>query len=159
MQTMNQPDANLVGTITSIYDVGCFFGALSGIAFESRLGRKWSIMIGTVVMMIGAILQISAFSVPHMIVGRIVAGLGNGLNTAAAPVWQSETTKASWRGKLVVLGLVLNVAGFCLANWVTFGFSYLEGSISWRFPLALQLLFGIVILATVPWLPESPRLV
>lgn len=35
----------------------------------------------------------TAFSVPHMIVRRIVAGLGNGLNTAAAPVWQSETSK------------------------------------------------------------------
>ncbi|OBT69462.1 hypothetical protein VE03_01188 [Pseudogymnoascus sp. 23342-1-I1] len=71
-----------------------------------------------------------------MIVGRIVAGLGNGLNTAAAPVWQSETTKTSCRGKLVVLGLVLNVARFCMANWVTFGFSYLDG---------------------ISWLPESPR--
>lgn len=154
---MGNPDANLLGTITSIYTVGCFFGAMSGIVFGAKLGRKWSILLGTIVMMTGAVLQISAFSVPHMIVGRIIAGLGNGLNTAAAPVWQSETTKAEWRGKLVILGLVLNVAGFCLANWVTFGFSYLEGSITWRLPLALKLVFGIIIIMTVPWLPESPR--
>ena len=49
-------------------------------------------------MSIGAILQITAYSVPQMIIGRIVAGLGNGLNTATAPVWQSETSKAAWRG-------------------------------------------------------------
>ncbi|XHG06838.1 hypothetical protein AWENTII_010015 [Aspergillus wentii] len=157
LNAMNHPDANLVGTITSLYDVGCFFGAVSGSLFGARLGRKWSVIIGTMVMIIGAILQTTAYSVPHMIVGRLVAGLGNGLNTATAPVWQSETTKPSWRGKLVVLGLVVNVAGFCLANWVTYGFSYLDGSIAWRFPLALQLLFGIVILSTAPWLPESPR--
>jgi hypothetical protein len=31
---------------------------------------------------VGAVLQISAFSRLHMIVGRIVAGIGNGINTA-----------------------------------------------------------------------------
>ncbi|WKT49572.1 Sugar/inositol transporter [Fusarium oxysporum f. sp. vasinfectum] len=157
LQTMNHPDANMQGTITSLYNVGCFFGAVSGSLIGSYLGRKRSVVLGTTVLVIGAILQISAFSVPHMIVGRLVAGLGNGLNTATAPVWQSETTKAEWRGKLVVLGLVVNVAGFSLANWVTFGFSYLQGSISWRLPLAFKLLFCLVILCTSPWLPESPR--
>ncbi|KAH7211266.1 hypothetical protein BKA60DRAFT_598552 [Fusarium oxysporum] len=157
LQTMNHPDANMQGTITSLYNVGYFFGAVSGSLIGSYLGRKRSVVLGTTVLVIGAILQISAFSLPHMIAGRLVAGLGNGLNTATAPVWQSETTKAEWRGKLVVLGLVVNVAGFSLANWVTFGFSYLQGSISWRLPLAFKLLFCLVILCTSPWLPESPR--
>ncbi|RKK13062.1 hypothetical protein BFJ66_g4050 [Fusarium oxysporum f. sp. cepae] len=157
LQTMNHPDANMQGTITSLYNVGCFFGAVSGSLIGSYLGRKRSVVLGTTVLVIGAILQISAFSVPHMIVGRLVAGLGDGLNTATAPVWQSETTKAEWRGKLVVLGLVVNIAGFSLANWVTFGFSYLQGSISWRLPLAFKLLFCLVILCKSPWLPESPR--
>ncbi|KAL1852836.1 hypothetical protein Daus18300_011999 [Diaporthe australafricana] len=157
LQTMNNPDAEMQGTITSLYNVGCFFGAVSGSFIGSVLGRKKSVVLGTTVLAIGAILQISAFSVPHMIVGRLVAGLGNGLNTAIAPVWQSETIKAEWRGKLVVLGLVVNVAGFSLANWVTFGFSYLDGSISWRLPLAFKLIFCVVILCTSPWLPESPR--
>ncbi|RKK70268.1 hypothetical protein BFJ69_g12013 [Fusarium oxysporum] len=154
---MNHPDANMQGTITSLYNVGYFFGAVSGSLIGSYLGRKRSVVLGTTVLVIGAILQISAFSLPHMIAGRLVAGLGNGLNTATGPVWQSETTKAEWRGKLVVLGLVVNVAGFSLANWVTFGFSYLQGSISWRLPLAFKLLFCLVILCTSPWLPESPR--
>ncbi|KAH8655359.1 general substrate transporter [Xylariales sp. PMI_506] len=157
LQTMGNPNSDMQGTITSLYDVGCFFGAVSGSYLGSRFGRKRCTIGGTIVMMIGAILQISAFSVPHMIVGRLVAGLGNGLNTAIAPVWQSETSKPSWRGKLVVLGLVLNVGGFCLSNWVDYGFAFLSGGISWRLPLALQLVFGIIILATAPWLPESPR--
>ncbi|KAF7555927.1 hypothetical protein G7Z17_g1846 [Cylindrodendrum hubeiense] len=145
------------GTITSIYDVGCFFGAVSGSYLGSRLGCRKCTILGTVVMMIGAVLQISAFGATQMIIGRIVAGLGNGLNTAIVPVWQSETSKPSWRGKLIVLGLVLNVAGFCASNWVDYGCAFLTGGISWRLPLALQLLFGIIILATAPWLPESPR--
>lgn len=40
---------------------------------------------------------------------------------------------------------------------MTYGFSFLEGSVSWRFPIAFQLLFSVILLATIPWLPESPR--
>lgn len=51
----------------------------------------------------------------------------------------------------------MNIAGFSLSNWMTYGFSFLGGSISWRFPIAFQLAFSVILLATVPWLPESPR--
>ena len=84
----------------------------------SRLGRKKTILIGTTIMSIGAILQIASYSVAQMIVGRIIAGIGNGINTATAPPWQAETSKAAWRGKLIVIELILNIAGFSLSNWV-----------------------------------------
>ncbi|KAF8849259.1 general substrate transporter [Acephala macrosclerotiorum] len=102
-------------------------------------------------------MQIAAFNVPAMTAGRIIAGTGNGLNTSTAPVWQSETSKASLRGKLVVIEMILNIAGFSLPNWMTYGFSFVGGPISWRFPLAFQLIFILILFATVPWLPESPR--
>lgn len=92
-----------------------------------------------------------------MIVARIIAGIGNGINTATAPIWQAETSKAKMRGMLVVAEMVFNIAGFSLSNWLTFGFSYVPGPVSWRFPIAFQLLFLFVLFATVPWLPESPR--
>ena len=102
-------------------------------------------------MSIGAILQIAAYSTGQMIAGRIIAGLGNGLNTATAPVWQAETSQAHWRGKLVVIEMILNIAGFSLSNWynpasvsfermqkllilmvrITYGFSYASGPITW----------------------------
>lgn len=148
---------SLLGTVTALYDVGCFFGAVAAFSLGERLGRKKSVLLGTTVMSIGAILQISSYSVAQMIVGRIVAGLGNGLNTATAPVWQAETSKAAWRGKLVVIELILNIAGFSLSNWITYGFSYANGPVAWRFPLAFQFIFIFILYGTVPWLPESPR--
>ena len=51
----------------------------------------------------------------------------------------------------------MNIAGFSLSNWMTYGFSFTSGSIAWRFPIAFQLVFSVVLFATVPWLPESPR--
>lgn len=88
---------------------------------------------------------------------RVIAGIGNGLNTATAPVWQGETSKASWRGKLIVIEMIMNIAGFSLSNWMTYGFSFVGGPVSWRVPLAMQFIFIVILYGTVPWLPESPR--
>jgi MFS family permease len=65
---------NLKAIVTSIYAVGCTLGA--GVAFTlgERMGRRKTILMGTTIMTIGAILQASSFSVPHMMVGRIVTG-------------------------------------------------------------------------------------
>ncbi|KAI0471854.1 general substrate transporter [Xylariaceae sp. FL0804] len=147
----------LQSTVTAIYDIGCFLGAICTIWIGDRLGRKRTILTGTTIMSIGALLQTTAYGLPQMFVGRVVAGIGNGINTSTAPVWQGETSKASWRGKLIVLEMIMNIAGFSLSNWVTFGMSYVHSDASWRVPLALQFLFIFVLYATVPWLPESPR--
>lgn len=56
-----------------------------------------------------------------------------------------------------MIEMILNVAGFSLSNWITYGFSKDRGGLSWRFPLAFQLVFIFVLYGTVPWLPESPR--
>ncbi|KAK2026442.1 general substrate transporter [Colletotrichum zoysiae] len=147
----------LQSTVTAIYDIGCFLGAISTIWIGERLGRKNTILVGTTIMSIGAILQTAAFGLPQMFVGRVIAGIGNGINTSTAPVWQGETSKATWRGKLIVIEMIMNIFGFSLSNWVTYGFSFLDGSVSWRVPLAFQFLFIFIIFGTVPWLPESPR--
>ena len=69
-------NTSLIGTVTAIYDVGCFFGAIAAFSLGERLGRKKTILLGTTIMSVGAILQIAAFSTAQMIVGRIVAGIG-----------------------------------------------------------------------------------
>lgn len=157
LETMGNPNPELQGTIVSLYDIGCFFGAIGAFIFGDKLGRKKSFILGVIVMSIGAVLQACAFTPAQMIVARIVTGLGNGVNTATAPVWQSEASKPSLRGKLVVFSMIMNIAGFSLSNWMTYGFSFLDGSISWRFPIAFQLVFSVILLSTIPWLPESPR--
>ncbi|KAG5650507.1 hypothetical protein H0H81_011997 [Sphagnurus paluster] len=53
--------------------------------------------------------------------------------------------------------MIMNIAGFSLSNWMTYGFSFFEGSIAWRFPIGFQLVFSAILLSTIPWLPESPR--
>lgn len=60
------------------------------------------------------------------------------MNTATAGVWQSETGKMRSRGKLVIIQMANCITGFCLSNWLTLGFSFLDGSVAWRFSLAFQ---------------------
>lgn len=74
--------SSLQGTVVAIYEIGCFFGAIFCLVFGEKLGRRKCIMLGCIVLSIGAALQSAAFGIPQMIVGRIVAGLGNGMNTS-----------------------------------------------------------------------------
>ncbi|KAI0011592.1 general substrate transporter [Xylariaceae sp. FL0662B] len=155
---LNGPEkTSTLSIVTSIYTIGCFLGAVVAFSIGEKLGRRKTIITGTTIMTLGAILQTSSFSVPHMIVARILTGIGNGINTATAPVWQTETSKVNNRGKLVVFEMSMNIFGFMLSNWINYGMSFVGGTIAWRLPLAIQLLFCFVLFATVPWLPESPR--
>ncbi|KAI9802529.1 MAG: hypothetical protein M1833_001601 [Piccolia ochrophora] len=109
-------------------------------------------------MVLGAALQASAFSLGHFIVGRLITGFGNGLNTSTVPTWQAETSKSHRRGQLVMVEGALITGGICISYWLDFGFSFLEPSeISWRFPIAFQIVFALIIVAFILELPESPR--
>ncbi|KAK1501046.1 hypothetical protein CABS01_09781 [Colletotrichum abscissum] len=149
--------SSLQGTVVAIYEIGCFFGAIFCLLVGERLGRRKCIMLGCVVLSIGAALQASAFGIPQMIVGRIVAGLGNGMNTSTIPVWHSELMKADNRGKGLAIELAINIFGVMSAYWVDYGMSYVSNDAQFRFPLALQILFALVTFLGILVLPESPR--
>lgn len=157
------------------YTLGCFFGAVATIWLGNMLGRKRTIFIGSVIMIIGAILQTASFGLPQLIVGRWITGFGNGMcdihqdarwltnnntgmNTSTVPTWQSETSKPHRRGQMVMIEGSLIVFGVMISYWIDLGFSFLEpSSIAWRFPIAFQIILAIFILVAIPGLPESPR--
>jgi len=55
-------------------------------------------MTGSAIMIIGTILQAASFGRIQIIVGRVVTGVGNGMNTTAIPMWQAEMLPAHSRG-------------------------------------------------------------
>lgn len=105
---MGNPSTNLQGTITSLYTIGAFIGSVTTIWTGDILGRPRQILVGSLFLAVGAIIQASSFSVAQMVVGRIVAGVGTGMNTATASIWQAETSKMSSRGKLIIVQMVIN---------------------------------------------------
>ncbi|EJP67866.1 sugar transporter [Beauveria bassiana ARSEF 2860] len=146
------------GITVAAYNLGCFLGAIITIFIGNPLGRRRTIMIGCLTMATGALLQSTAFQLPHFIVGRIITGIGNGINTSTVPTWQSESAKSSDRGKLVMIEGSLITGGIALSYWINYGFAFIgEKEVAWRFPLAFQILFAVVIFVSISNLPESPR--
>lgn len=113
------------GIAVASYNLGCFIGALITVFIGNPLGRRRTIMLGCSTMATGALLQSTAFSLPHFVVGRIVTGIGNGINTSTVPTWQSESAKSSDRGKLVMIEGALITGGICLSYWINYGMFYL----------------------------------
>ncbi|KAE8367027.1 general substrate transporter [Aspergillus caelatus] len=146
------------GIAVASYNLGCFCGSILTIFIGNPLGRRKTIFLGCCTMATGALLQATAFHLPHFIIGRIVTGIGNGMNTSTVPTWQSESAKAHDRGKLVMIEGMLITGGITLSYWINYGFSFIPNSeVAWRFPLAFQILFAVVIFISIMNLPESPR--
>lgn len=116
LDTFNNPSSTIQGQIVATYDIGCIMGTILSMFIEDILGRRRCIVIGCTILIIGGIMQAASYSLSPMIVGRVVAGVGNGMNTIAIPVWQSETARPTSRGRLIVLQMVTNIFGIVITN-------------------------------------------
>ncbi|KAI6824878.1 sugar porter family MFS transporter [Hortaea werneckii] len=150
---------NLAGITVSSWNLGCFVGAMVTIFVGDLLGRKGSVMFGLAVMNIGKIIQVCSFDLGQYIAGRVIAGLGNGFIASTVPAWQAECLKTHRRGTLLLVSFGSCItAGVALSYWIDYGFSFVsDDQASWRAPIGLGMLFMILPLMLIIWLPESPR--
>lgn len=61
------------------------------------------------------------------------------------------------RAALLTVSAALITGGFTISNFICYGTSYNTTNFQWQFPIALQVVFAIYLLAAVPFLVESPR--
>jgi sugar porter (SP) family MFS transporter len=156
-QTFNSPNATMIGLIVSIMEIGAFLGSMTSAFVGEWLGRRRSIIIAVVIMAIGSILQTTAHSRAHLIVARIVAGFGLGINNSTVPVMQAEYSPKSTRGLYVCMQLSVLNFGIFLVYWIDYGFSYIDTSIAWRVPCILQIAALAPMLVLCFLVDESPR--
>lgn len=150
-------DAGVSGITSSCFFLGAFFGAIGAFILGDKLGRRRTIALGVICNVVGSILQALSWHLPQMIVGRLVNGFGIGLVSSMSPVYLSECAPSHVRGMLLAVGACCNVACFCVANWIAFGLYYDDSAFQWRFPLAFQLIFLIIVAPILFFVPESPR--
>ncbi|CAG8005613.1 unnamed protein product [Penicillium nalgiovense] len=160
---LRQENSQIQGTVIALFTVGGIFGALSCVYFGDRWGRRKVIFITNFITIIGAILMATSFQFAQFIIARLVLGLGIGGYVATVPVWQSEISPAHMRGSNVVTDGIFVGSGVALALWIDLGFyfvkgnSVIDGSVSWRFPLAFQAIMPATAMIFITMLPESPR--
>ena len=83
---INPDDAHLQGTVVAIYDIGCLIGYFLCSAFGQQLGRRVYIVIGGALLILSAGLQAGANSYGTVIAGRLIGGIGTGLETTFVPI-------------------------------------------------------------------------
>ena len=99
---------------------GCLGPFITGPACD-KLGRRPVIFWGSVVTIIGVIIQTAANGVAMFVVARIILGFGNIISGIAAGVYLSETFASRWRAWGVGLLNDFYYVGALLAAGVTLG--------------------------------------
>ncbi|KAJ5261123.1 Sugar transporter STL1 [Penicillium angulare] len=147
--------------ITAVYEAGCLFGAMFALFTADAIGRRWMIIAGGAVMILGVVIQVTSFAdhIPllQFMIGRIITGVGNGMNTSTIPTYQAECSRTSNRGLLICIEGGVIAIGTAIAYWIDFGASYGPADLTWRFPIAFQIVFGLVIVIGMFYMPDSPR--
>ncbi|KAH6692139.1 general substrate transporter [Leptodontidium sp. MPI-SDFR-AT-0119] len=152
-------DSPIIGAINSTFNGGAVFGALQGGLTMDRFGRKITILMGSLICLVGALLQSSAQNLAMILVGRIFTGWAVGLLSMAVPVYNSECAAPKIRGFIVGLSQQMIGIGFIVSTWVGYGSGTApaSSSIQWRLPLAFQCIPCAILAAGIMFMPESPR--
>ncbi|GES57654.1 putative transporter [Aspergillus terreus] len=139
------------GLLFSIYAVGNLVGAFFAAPAAEMFGRRLGMFIGSLIIIVGTILEASADVVRQFIGGRFLIGLGISLCNTSAPIYLVEVALPQWRG---TFGGLYNVA---TCTWIAHSTGFLDSNWSWRIPVIIQAVPSVIVLAAAFLIPESPR--
>ncbi|KAI7905351.1 general substrate transporter [Cokeromyces recurvatus] len=132
---------------------GAFFSGY----FCDRIGRKYSMILASILLWLGILCQILGLNISLIIFGRLMGGLGTGIMTNAIPLYQTEIAPPNIRGRLISIFSLLVSFGQMMGYFVTFGSSYLQSHWCWRLPWLMQLVICFIYIIAICFLPFSPR--
>lgn len=182
-ETGAPPTAAQIGTVVSVLEVGAFVTSLLAGRLADLKGRRWVIAVGSLVFTLGGLLQASATNLWMLGLGRIISGLGVGFLSMIVPIFASEVrpervkrarlrprphgltdlsahlqvSGKEERGLLGCVQFTLNVSGYAASVWIDYASSFLRSNMSFRLPLLLQSVIGLLLFVGSFLLPESPR--
>lgn len=115
-----------------------------------RIGRKKTLLITEVPLMLGWLLIASATSIHTIYAGRLLVGLGSGMVGAPARVYTSEVTQPHLRGMLSALASV----GISFGVFV----QYLLGAfLTWQLLSAISAVIPLLAFLLMFLMPETPN--
>jgi SP family xylose:H+ symportor-like MFS transporter len=165
---------SLLGFTVSSALIGCIIGGLIGGFMALQLGRKKSMIIAAILLMISAIgsafpemllapigQDVSLF-LTQFIIFRIIGGVGVGLASMLSPMYIAEIAPAHKRGHLVSWNQFAIIFGMLVVYFVNFSIAR-SGNEAWLHDFGWRWMFfsenipaGIFLLLLL-FIPESPR--
>ena len=149
-----QLSSHLQEWVVSSMMLGAALGALCNGWVSHRLGRKYSLMAGAVLFIIGSLGSAFASGVDMLLTFRVLLGLAVGIASYSAPLYLSEMATEQVRGKMISLYQLMITFGIVVAFLSDTVFSY---SGNWRAMLGVLAIPAVVLLFMVIFLPNSPR--
>ncbi|GAA5840231.1 hypothetical protein JCM11251_005953 [Rhodosporidiobolus azoricus] len=144
--------------ITAFMSLGALFGALMITQASKRIGIKYSFLFSLFIYMVGIAIETSGqYQWGQMVAGRFVTGWGVGALSLLAPLYQAECSPKHLRGMITCTYQLMATFGIFFSNAVTYSLHDRDSAFSWRFPIAIQLLWAGFVAVGTAFAPESPR--
>lgn len=148
-----------------IQQAGALVGCFAVWPVTKVLGRRKTIMICSLVFIIGVVLEtINTGSIECFYVGRVICGLGIGGSATIIPIYLSEMAPKEDRGRLGSCYQLMYTVGILISYWVDYGVRNRDGPSQWQIPISLQMvpcgLMGIgmfTLKESVRWLLSKER--
>ncbi|XP_033618255.1 solute carrier family 2, facilitated glucose transporter member 11 [Fukomys damarensis] len=145
--------------IVSLFPLGGLSGALLAGPMAVILGRKKSLLVNNIFAVVAATLfgfSRKAGSLEMIMLGRLLVGVNAGVSMNIQPMYLGESAPKELRGAVAMSSAIFVALGIVMGQVVGLR-ELLGGRQAWPMLLASCLVPGVLQLASLPLLPESPR--
>ncbi|KAH8835117.1 hexose transporter [Flagelloscypha sp. PMI_526] len=152
-----KPRGAKLGVMSAIYSLGALSSMPITPWVNEKYGRRASVIVGSVIMCIGAVLQAASVHFGMFLLARFILGMGI---TYALSGGSQLVGELSYNRERPILTSAYNVCwyiGGIVAAGVTLGTFRIPTDWAWRIPSILQIVPSAFQLVFIWWLPESPR--
>jgi MFS family permease len=112
--------------MNGLFQAGAFFGALCISSVGDRFGRKMSITVPAMLVVISGALLAGSTHIAMFLTFRFFSGMGSFWLLGAIPVWMTEIVPAKNRGLLVDIHSCALLLGYAFASWMGYAFFFVK---------------------------------
>lgn len=143
------------GLINGLFGAGAAAGALFAPTIFNGYGRKPTLLMGSILFTIGAVLQAAAANMIMLYVPRLLSGAGIGMLSMCSPVYIAELAPEHRRGQLATLWQLAITTGIVLVSILNIWLA--EWDEGWRISYGGNVVFSVALIILLFWMPESPH--
>ncbi|KND91006.1 General alpha-glucoside permease [Tolypocladium ophioglossoides CBS 100239] len=148
--------ADWQAAFNTVSSVGQFFGGFACSWLADRVGRRAAMLAGVAIVTGGVLGEVFSTANGAFVVSKLILGCGLGFYLTLAPLAASECAPVAFRG-VATAGVQFGIgAGQLLSNAVIKAFGEWDSRWAYRAPFAIQLVFPALLLAGLPFAPETP---